>query len=485
MARSPRSLGAAAARLFLLVLLAAGVAACDVPHEGFITDEQGRALVLHGTNMSSASKSDPDRVPSWAGRDDVLRLSRDWGFNFVRYLILWDALEPQPGAVSQDYLDRVETYLDWLDEAGIHVVLDMHQDVYSSVFCCDGAPAWAVRDDGLPFERQPVWFANYFQPAVIRAWDNFWLYEDGDHADLQGHFAAAWAAVAERFADHPAVLGYDPLNEPFPGTPFEIVPGAAMQAFARDRYRPFLQRVIAAIRSEDQDGWIFFEPTYGMPAAGYASFLPPLDDPRPGPPRLAYFPHLYSVALEGGGAYRPGGDRTVQRWEASRREELARHRTPMLIGEFGVSDSVDGGLLFLEEVLDMADRMTSGWTVWDYEPVDGGYSFIDADRDEKPAKTDLLVRAYPRAVAGRPIGIRWVREEAFFVLTFREVDGVAGPTEIFVPERHYPGGFEVRSTDPDGRWSWSFDAGSRVLSVESDPDTPTHAIVVVPPGYQP
>lgn len=466
----------------LLPLLLPALLACDVPHQGFVTDEHGRALVLHGTNMSSASKSDPERIPSWAGRDDVLRLSRDWGFNFVRYLILWDALEPRPGEISQDYLDQVETYLDWLQEAGIHVVLDMHQDVYSRVFCCDGAPAWAVRDDGLPFEPQPAWFANYFQPAVIRAWDNFWLYEDGDHADLQDHFTAAWAAVAARFGDHPAVLGYDPLNEPYPGSAFELLPGSAMQAFARDRYRPFLQRVIAAIRAEDADSWIFFEPTYGAPAAGLPSFLPPLDDPRAGAPRLAYFPHLYSITLEGGGGYR-ANDPTVESWELRRREEIVRHGTPLLIGEFGVTDGVRDGLVFLEKVLDLADRMTSGWAVWDYEPVDGGYSFIDAARNEKTAKTDLLVRAYPRAVAGKPFWIRWYRDARIFGLGFRNVPGVSGPTEIYVPERHYPAGFEVNASDRDGTWSWSFDPASRVLSVQSDPDTPTHSIFVVPKGF--
>ena len=196
----------------LLWVAAVGVlSACDVPHERFIRDAQGRELVLHGTNFSSASKSDPDRLPSWATRDDVLRLSGDWGFNFVRYLIFWDAVEPTPGDIDEAYLDAVAGYLDWLHEAGIRVVLDMHQDVYSSVFCCDGAPAWAVRDDGEPFEPQPVWFANYFQPAVVRAWDNFWD-ADGPHADLQQHFAAAWAAVAARLGDHPAVLGYDILK---------------------------------------------------------------------------------------------------------------------------------------------------------------------------------------------------------------------------------------------------------------------------------
>ncbi len=471
--------------LALAVTWLAALPACDDPHLRFITDDQGRALILHGSNLSSFSKSDPNRLPSWLTRDDALRLSRDWNFNFVRFLILWDALEPQPGQIDAAYLDAVEGYLDWLHEAGVRVVLDMHQDVYSRVFCCDGAPPWAVRDDGQPFQQQPVWFANYFQPAVIRSWDNFWA-AAGPHADLQQHFAAAWAAVAARLGSHPAVLGYDVLNEPYPGTPFDILnlPSGPMPAFERDLYAPFYQRVIAAIRAQDVDGWIFFEPTYGMPAAGRASFLPRLADPRPGEPRLAYFPHLYSITLEGGGGYQPAIDKTVADWEVRRREDLQRHETPMLIGEFGVTDGVGDGLIFLGEVLDMADRMTSGWTVWDYEPSSGGYSFIDSQKNEKTAKADVLVRVYPRAVSGEPISYRYYPGERLFLLLFKERAGTSGPTEISVPaSRHYPGGFDVFCSDPAGTWSSSWDATREILSIETDPASPRHLVRIQPKGY--
>jgi endoglycosylceramidase len=467
----------------MIWLLAAS--ACDLPHQGFITDEKGRALVLHGTNLSSASKSDPDRLPSWLTRDDALRLSRDWGFNFVRYLILWDALEPTPGNIDEAYLDAVAGYLDWLHEAGVRVVIDMHQDVYSSVFCCDGAPEWAVRDDGEPFELQSLWFANYFQPAVIRTWDNFWD-TDGPHADVQAHFLAAWSAVAARFRDHPAVLGYDILNEPYPGSAFDIINSASgpMPAFERDFYGPFLQRAIDAIRAEDPDSWIFFEPTYGMPAAGFPSYLPRLDDPRAGEPRLAYFPHLYSISLEGGGGYDPARDKTVANWEKWRREELPRHGAPMLIGEFGVTDALPGGLDYLGEVLDVADELSSGWTVWDYQPVSGGYSFIDSSKNEKPEKLDLLVRAYPRAVAGKLVWYQWAGSENVLLLYYQEVPGVDGPTEIAVPaSRHYPGGFEVRSTDAAGTWSWTWDADREIVSIEADRTARDHLISIVPTGY--
>jgi len=183
----------------------------------WITDEAGRVLILHGANIDGSAKSTPDHMPQ-QDLATVRRMVTDWGWNHARFLIFWDGLEPESGVIDEAYLDRIEARMDEFADLGVHVVLDMHQDVYSSVFCCDGAPEWAVRDDGEPFALQSRWFLNYFQPAVQRAFDNFWLYTDGEHADLQDHYGDAWVAVARRFVDHPAVIGYDLMNEPSPGS---------------------------------------------------------------------------------------------------------------------------------------------------------------------------------------------------------------------------------------------------------------------------
>ena len=111
-----------------LVMVVALLAACRCASWGnpfpngnawrFITDEQGRALILHGTNISNTSKV--NRHP-WVKREDVIKLSRDWGFNFVRYLIFWSKIEPEPGVYDDVYLNEVAEQMDWFTDAGIHV----------------------------------------------------------------------------------------------------------------------------------------------------------------------------------------------------------------------------------------------------------------------------------------------------------------------------------------------------------------------------
>ncbi|NHB85500.1 hypothetical protein G7085_15165 [Tessaracoccus sp. HDW20] len=57
-------------------------------------------------------------------------------------------------------------------------------------------------------------------PALHEALDAFWANAPGPGGiGLQDRFAAMWAHVAARVAGHPALLGYDLLNEPAPGRP--------------------------------------------------------------------------------------------------------------------------------------------------------------------------------------------------------------------------------------------------------------------------
>jgi endoglycosylceramidase len=472
------------AALALAALVCLGTRCEPRPAEPrFLRDEQGRALILHGANVSGSAKGDPQRLP-WVGPDDVSRLARDWGFDFARYLILWDALEPEPGVYGEAYLDAVAERLDWFHGAGIHVVLDMHQDVYSRKFCCDGAPLWAVRDDGIPFQQRPVWWTNYFTRAVTRAWDHFWAYTDGDHADLQDHFAAVWARVAERFRDHPAVLGYDILNEPYPGTLVSVAelggsedPDGPSPFFDSAFFHPFYARVIAAIREVDPDGWIFYEPRYGAPAGGTASYLPRLDDPRAGEDRLAYFPHFYSIAIETGGVYDPEADLAIPRWTANRSAEVDLQDAPLLIGEFGVVDGVQGGAQHLKEVLRMADRITSGWAYWEYN--DDGFGFLNGDGSEKKAKLDVLVRAYAQRVAGTPRHQEWDPDTRVLVLAFEPDAGVSAATEIYVPaKRFYPDGFDLTVTPPAYEASW--DPERELLSLHTRPEIAGYVVRIRP-----
>ena len=468
-----------------LVCLLAGCAPAEEPIREtypWIIDDQGRAIILHGANIDGSAKGSPDRMPV-QDRATIERMVDDWGWNHARFLIFWDALEPAPGELDEAYLALVRERLDWFAAMGVHVVLDMHQDVYAARFCCDGAPEWAIRDDGEDFALQGQWFLNYFQPAVKRAFDNFWLYTDGDHADLQDHYMEAWAGVAERFGDHPAVIGYDLMNEPHPGSMLDTLellgeenPSGTHPAFDQTRLQPFYQRLIDRIRLVDNDSWIFFEPRYGSPGDGLPSYMGVLTDPRPEGDRLVYYPHLYSLRVESSGVYDPELDSSIPDWERQRASEVAAQNSALAIGEWGLSQGTEDVGGFMTDVLAMADRSMAGWAWWDYRF--GGWMPVDADGNELPSM-DLLVRTYPLKIAGTPTSFGYDVDTKDFWVAFDDREGVSGPTEIYLPAaRHYPGGWELDVSDPDGSWDQQWDADREVLSVQTDGASGAHRIEI-------
>src|SRR6202011_1147470 len=102
---------------------------------------------------------------------------------------------------------------------GIVSMLDFHQDLFNEAFQGEGAPDWAVQTGGLANLRLGFPRNYLADPALQHALDQFWANAAGPGGvGLQDRYAAAWAHVAARFRDNPAVLGYELLNEAWPGT---------------------------------------------------------------------------------------------------------------------------------------------------------------------------------------------------------------------------------------------------------------------------
>src|SRR2546421_525191 len=188
-------------------------------HAGrFITDAEGRVFISHGVNLVYKV---PPYEPSVAGfgDDDAAFLARE-GFNSVRLGVIYKAVEPQPGVYDDTYLAKIAQTAAVLEQHGVAPLLDFHQDMYNERFQGEGWPDWAVLDDGLPAQPQQGFPGNYLvQPAVNRAFDNFWANAAGPGGvGIGDRYAAAWQHVASRFANEGGVLGYDLLNEPWPGS---------------------------------------------------------------------------------------------------------------------------------------------------------------------------------------------------------------------------------------------------------------------------
>ncbi|QES10780.1 endoglycoceramidase [Streptomyces venezuelae] len=351
-----------------------------------LTDERGRALTLRGWNVEDKANRGAAALSAITERH--FRDMRAKGFNFARLLVFWDDLEPRPGEYSKDYLRKIERILDWAEKHDVKVLIDAHQDVFGPAFGHRGVPAWATRTDGLPFTPHPDdWFSEYFEPAVQRAFTH--LYED---EDLRRAQARMWRVLADRFEDHPAVLGYDLINEPMGELrEGEDLPTAARR-IERDQLTPMYNRLADAVRSVDRDGWIFVEPT-PIVGEGVPTGLGRIDDPK-----AVYAPHFYNTGMEAGADYDPAA-RWIETYEQAVTRYPKEYKVPVVVGEWGpLNNSLPNMNRFYREAMASLGRYGSGWAgyVWCYG---GGYCAVDGAGTFRTNK-ELTAEPYAEAVAG-------------------------------------------------------------------------------------
>nr|WP_295107577.1 cellulase family glycosylhydrolase [uncultured Caulobacter sp.] len=244
----------------------------DVLGSRFV-DAHGRHAILRGVNLGGDCKVPwPDggtdrpsdfsdhRTVSFVGRPFPLeeadthlaRIAR-WGFNTLRLLTTWEAVEHAgPGQYDEDYLDYFTAVVERAQAHGLFVFVDFHQDVWSRMSGGDGAPGWVFEALGLDFarfdaadaahvmqhrydytseerrqeDRYPMmsWASNYRMAANGIAWSAFfagqiltpdWTVEGRNVQHfLQDHYLGAMAAVARRVAHLDNVIGFDTFNEP-------------------------------------------------------------------------------------------------------------------------------------------------------------------------------------------------------------------------------------------------------------------------------
>ena len=241
----------------------------------WFVDADRRRHLLRGVNLGGDCKVPfPDggthlptdfsdhRTVSFVGRpfpedeaDEHFGRLKAWGFNCLRLLTAWEAVEHGgPGVYDTDYLDYYARLCAKAGDYGLYVFIDFHQDVWSRMSGGDGAPGWTFEAVGLDFTRfhaagaahvmqhkydfarggrqednypEMTWAQNYRYPANGIMWTLFFAGNafcpgfriDGEPVQdyLQRHYLGAMAEIAKRVKPLTNVLGFDSLNEPGSG----------------------------------------------------------------------------------------------------------------------------------------------------------------------------------------------------------------------------------------------------------------------------
>jgi len=438
-----------------------------ISHEGrWLSDADGRALLVHGVNFV-AKGAGVTPADMGFGEDDAEWLV-DNGFEVVRLGTTAASIMPTPGVIDTAYVDSFAQTVHMLTDHGLLVLVDLHQDGWGPTLGSDGFPDWMTLTHGA--ENTHTDFPLYYitNPAIQAAFQSFWNNEDGpDGVPLQDSTAKIWKALAGSVASDPGVIGYDLLNEPWPGTTWQdcMSPtGCPAQDAALDAFHT---KMTQAIRSVDPTGLVFGEPyvlfNFGL---GPTHISLPGNDPTSG---MAWHMYATDPSLE------PAVIDFAEQWADASGGAL-------LNTEFGaVSDPAA-----IDRMTGELDHALMPWIWWAYNEE------ILTDAHKPPTDANLydldtvgaIVRPHPVAVAGTPKALDY--EPASRVLDFsftpeRAGGGTFPPgtvTSFALPARSYPDGYQV---DVRGGHVTSA-AGAAQLTVVTDAGASCVSVAVAPAG---
>jgi aryl-phospho-beta-D-glucosidase BglC (GH1 family) len=346
------------------------------------------AIALPSSTEAAAPAATSEKMAYWAvqrrgANGGTLRVRPEWfaaaaeaGIEFVRFH------PDELPTTRRDFLigdaDRFGT-IDETDMALLLRVLDeanrAHLKVVLTMFSLPGC-RWRQRNHGRDDGR--IWRDEGYQQQAL---------------DF-------WRQLAGRLKNHPAVVAYNPLNEPHPDREFGFDgpddPSFGpwfdrMQGTTADLNR-FNERMVAAIRQADPstpimlDGWFHANPL------GFA-YNRPVADPR----TLYAFhnlgPWMFAAYRINGGRYsypdrmadRPGVATT--RWTIGRLEQIVQPvaafaarfgiaSNRMIASEFWCDRRVGGAAAYIADELRIYEEHRWHWAFYEFRP-DGGFTGLD------------------------------------------------------------------------------------------------------------
>jgi endoglycosylceramidase len=416
-----------------------------------IFDSSGRQVLLRGMNLNKLGdyyQANPAYAPVLPLEDTDFQQMAGYGFDVVRLIVSWSALQPQRDTISSDYLARIAAAVATAKANGIYVVLDMHQDAWGKYIASppgtvcppsmepaigwDGAPDWATLTDGRSTCRAIG--IREVSAAVSAAFGNFYDDRDG----IQSQLLTAWAALVRAFAREPAVAGYDLLNEPhFGRSPLT----------AASKLAAFSARAIDAIRTAEQEGGgfahiVFFEPVILWPSA-QSVFAPDFTADE----NIVFAPHNYAESIN---------SLAIEQVFARAEEDAATYGTTFWIGEYGWFSDPPGNKPRLLRYAHEEDRLLVSGTWWQWQQACGDPHSIgtpggqppaelihfhrsrcpgDIDEGVVPEWAVVLSRPYPRAAPGRLVAVESDGDARTLHVSGTTDPSAGGTLDLWVPDR--------------------------------------------------
>lgn len=438
-----------------------------------LVDESGHHIIFNGINLVCKEKTS-----GYLGDYDerLFKKLSEWGFNLVRLGIIWDGIEPHPLQYDDNYINEIRKYMDMCYANDIYVILDMHQDLFSEKYS-DGAPNWATLDESKPHVIGDIWSDSYLlSPAVQTAFDNFWINsKTSSGIGLQDHFSMSWMHILKILGDHPALIGYDFLNEPFPGTLATDIYGAMFYSFGQvlgkvtgiemgpedvasvfndpiemakaltimndyNLYRMavepvgelikdfdtgplnnFYSKLTHEVRKNGYKGLILQENNY-FSNAGVPSQIEKIQNDSSDDNNQAYSPHGYDLVVDTEGVGALSSNDRVDVIFDNHKVAQDLLNVPVIVGEWGAFAHYNDTLDQCEHIIRIFEKNLWSNTYWCYH-----------ENFESVPVLSLLKRGYPMAVVGEIISYEYDYVANKLHIVWNEGDNSNGFSEFYIP----------------------------------------------------
>ena len=314
--------------------------------EDFIDGFVGAEHNLHATMMRILGKEKTyfffDRLLDNFFTEDDVRAMKKLAANMIRIPFNYRHFESdkQPFEYLEDGFTRLDSALNWCSKHGIYVILDFH-----------AVQGW----------QNPDWHSDNAHIHIL-------FYQ---HRLFQDRFVGLWVEIAKRYKNHPALAGYDLMNEPCTRVQYDDYDSPN---YNWDALNAVHRRTAQAIREIDSKHIIFVEGDNF--SCEYDGLDVTFDD------NLVVSTHNY-ISPTGGDKPYPGEidglywnrDIVAVEFGMHSGTRLAfKHHKPIFVGEFGTwyagyPEALPYRVAALDDQLDVFDSTGVHWAVWTWKDI--------------------------------------------------------------------------------------------------------------------
>lgn len=310
--------------------------------DGFVGAEHNlRAAMTRALGKEKAAFFFDRLLDYFFTEEDVIAM-RAVGANVLRLPFNYRHFETdeRPFEYLETGFARLDRALDWCAKHGIYVILDFH-----------AVQGW----------HNPDWHSDNAHVHIL-------LYHEKQYQD---RFVALWEQMAKRYHTHPALLGYDLMNEPCTRVRYEEYDSPDYNWTALNA---LYRRAAEAIRRIDSQHILFVEGDNF--ACEFGGLDISFDD------NLVVSTHNYMSPTGGGDPY-PGvidglfwnRDIVAAEFGMHSGTRLAfQARKPIFVGEFGVwyagyPDALGYRVAALDDQLGVFDSAGVHWAIWTWKDI--------------------------------------------------------------------------------------------------------------------